>query len=599
MGFDRLPDLVSRTSLSLAVLWLGLASLTLSLLVLMYTRWGQLHPLRKSIILSLLAHVLVLGYSATVYIAPSMSLFQDDVMRVSLVDGPGPGGKGPSPADRDPSHPKGPPPTSPAATKTSSRLHDSPEKPSARPKGHSSAKTATKPRDASSNSPVPPTPRPVEKPTTAPKPAPPGVVDLPPQETERTKLLPLATIRGVVRTEPLKPGKSVGRETTAPLFSPGPPQSESPGSFEVPEVYKLRTAPDRARVARQEGGSPEVEAAVQAALAWLAANQEPDGRWNPARHGGGQETHESGRDRQGAGSHAETAVTGLAILAMTASGNTHRDGPHRATVRRAVQYLLQSQAADGNLGGQGAVYEFMYCHGMATFALGEVLGMTGDDRLREPLARAVAFTLAMQDPVGGGWRYRAHEPGDTSQFGWQLMALRSAELAGVPVPESAWQGAIRFLQSVSSGTQYGLASYRPGEQVSRTMTAEALACRQILRLAPDSPTSREAGDLIVAELPGAGTGNLYYWYYATMALHRLKGPYWKPWNTALQQTLLQTQQKSGSGGGSWDPNTRWDGYGGRVYATALASLCLEAYYRFYAVQAPSSAGPELPSTSGG
>ena len=31
------------------------------------------------------------------------------------------------------------------------------------------------------------------------------------------------------------------------------------------------------------------------------------------------------------------------------------------------------------------------------------------------------------------------------------------------------------------------------------------------------------------------------------------------------------------------PNTVWGGYGGRVYTTAMATLCLEVYYRYLPV----------------
>ena len=197
-----------------------------------------------------------------------------------------------------------------------------------------------------------------------------------------------------------------------------------------------------------------------------------------------------------------------------------------------------------------------------------------------PLARAVAYTLAAQDPVGGGWRYRPREAGDTSQFGWQIMALKSASLAGIPIPESTWRAAQRFLDSVSGGRHRGLAAYRPEEDFTRSMTAEALACRQFLGLANDSPTAKEAGDFLLGDLPGQGDPNLYYWYYASIAMYQLQGDYWKRWSEALRKTLLSTQRTAGTLAGSWDPNTRWDGYGGRVYSTALATLCLEAHYRY-------------------
>ena len=234
----------------------------------------------------------------------------------------------------------------------------------------------------------------------------------------------------------------------------------------VPDAYRLRVAPNRANVAQSRGGTAETEAAVKAALKWLADNQAADGRWNPRTHGAGKETNVLGRDRQNAGSHADTAMTGLALLAFLASGHTHLDGPYRDDVRRGLEYLMRTQAADGNLAGQAAPFEFMYCHAMAACALSEAYGMTHDARLREPVRRAVGYTLRAQDPVGGGWRYKPGDAGDTSQLGWQLMTLKSAELAGIPIPDSTRQGIIRYLQSVSSGKYGGRASYRPGEQAT-------------------------------------------------------------------------------------------------------------------------------------
>jgi hypothetical protein len=378
----------------------------------------------------------------------------------------------------------------------------------------------------------------------------------------------------------------------------GPPQvsraARGTEGYQVPEIYRLRVAPNRAQLAIQRGSTPKTEEAVRAALQWLADHQEPDGRWNPKKYGGGRETLEAGRDRLGAGGNAETGVTGLALLAFAAAGNTHLQGTHRETVRRGIQFLLVAQHSDGSLGGRGEMYEFMYCHGMATLALAELLGMSGDERLRQPVVRAVAYTLAGQDPEGGGWRYRAKEAGDTSQLGWQLMALKSAELAGIHVPEATWEGASRFLQSVSGGKQRGLASYRPGERMSRTMTAEALVCRQFLGLPPDSQAAREAASYLMEEMPGKGDANLYYWYYGTVAMYQLQGESWQQWTQALQRSLLDGQHQDGEFAGTWEPAGRWDGYGGRVYSTALATLCLEAYYRFMPLHAATALpGPAL------
>ena len=174
--------------------------------------------------------------------------------------------------------------------------------------------------------------------------------------------------------------------------------------------------------------------------------------------------------------------------------------------------------------------------------------MTHDPRLREPVRKAVGYTLRAQDSIGGGWRYKPGDAGDTSQMGWQLMTLKSAELAGIPIPDSTRQGIIRYLQSVASGTYGGRASYRPGEQPSRTMTAEALVCWQFLGLSRQNPACNEAGDFLLAELPNDGNSNLYYWYYATLAMYQLQGVHWQRWNDALREAVVSRQVKDGSAG---------------------------------------------------
>jgi hypothetical protein len=383
-------------------------------------------------------------------------------------------------------------------------------------------------------------------------------------------------------------GRPSGEDAAGPVASltpnlklPATPHSRSDeGQQPVPKAYRLRVAPNRIDVTQSHGGTAETEAAVKAALKWLADNQSADGHWDPRTHEGGKETNVLGRDRQSAGSRADTAITGLALLSFLGSGYAHLDGPYHEDVRRGLEYLMRTQAADGNLGGNAAMFEFMYCHAMATCALSEAYGMTRDQRLREPLERAIGYTLAAQDPKGGGWRYRPGDAGDTSQLGWQLMALKSAELAGIPVPEQTRQGIIRYLQSVSAGQYGGRASYRPGEQTTRTMTAEALLCWQFLGLAREHPACNEAGDYLLSELPGEGTYNLYYWYYATFSMYQLQGVYWQRWNEALRTTLVNLQVKEGPLAGSWNTNDLWGGHGGRVYTTALAALTLEVYYRF-------------------
>lgn len=349
----------------------------------------------------------------------------------------------------------------------------------------------------------------------------------------------------------------------------------------VPEVYVDRAESRRAAAAAARGGSAETEQAVQSALAWLAAAQSPDGRWDADRHGAGKASQTGGQHHPGVGSHSDHGITGLALLAFLGAGSTHRAGTHAAQVESGMQFLLSRQRANGSLAGDAEFFASLYCHGMATLALAECTALTGDAALRAALDRAVRYTLAMQHPATGGWRYAAGDRGDTSQFGWQVMVLASAKQAGFAGLEPAEARARTFLQSVSSGRAGGLAAYRAGERPSMPMTAEALVCRLFLGMPANHPAAAEALAMIGATPPDRARPNAYAWYYATLASFHSGGPQWDQWNAAIQAAILPLQRRDGGPlAGSWDPDPVWGMHGGRVYSTALATMTLEVYYRY-------------------
>lgn len=385
----------------------------------------------------------------------------------------------------------------------------------------------------------------------------------------------------VEEPRPILPAK-IGRSVDSKRSDPVPYWSHrNPGdSWEVPAPYRLRVAPNRQVHARAMGATPATDLAVERGLQWLARNQDADGRWNPIRHGAGVERFVKGRDRQGAGKDADTGLTGLALLAFLGAGYTHQEGQYQETVRRGLEFLIRSQGSDGSLAGNAQYFSAMYCHAMALLALSEAYALTGSSELREPIARGVTFTVRAQDPHGGGWRYRPGDPGDTSLLGWQILALKSAEYGGLVIPRPVYDRAKVFLGAVSIGPSGGLASYRVGEAPSPAMTAEALACRVFLGEVPSEEALEEAVRYILRDLPGTGPPNFYFWYYATVALAQIGGPAWQMWNRALRDTLVAAQRRDRPWDGSWDPVCIWGGYGGRIYSTALAILCLETYYRY-------------------
>lgn len=167
-----------------------------------------------------------------------------------------------------------------------------------------------------------------------------------------------------------------------------------------------------------------------------------------------------------------------------------------------------------------------------------------------------------------------------SQFGWQVLALRSAQMGGVTTPPATRDGMQRFLEGATRGPFRGLGCYRPGEGPSPTMTAEALLCRQLLEQRVDPRTADEASSYLLQTLPSLNSVNEYYWYYGTLALYHTGGRAWEIWNQRLTDVLLRRQVQAGADAGAWPADGMWAGYGGKVFSTAMSTLCLEVYYRY-------------------
>jgi hypothetical protein len=113
------------------------------------------------------------------------------------------------------------------------------------------------------------------------------------------------------------------------------------------------------------------------------------------------------------------------------------------------------------------------------------------------------------------------------------------------------------------------------------MTAEAMFVQQLLGLKPDDPRMQQSAEYLAQNQPRwRGDAATYYWYYATLAMFQHQGDLWRAWNATLTEELLAHQRTSGAVAGSWDPVDNWSKIGGRIYQTALCTLCLEVYYRY-------------------
>lgn len=326
------------------------------------------------------------------------------------------------------------------------------------------------------------------------------------------------------------------------------------------------------------GGSDASEAAVARGLEWLANHQFAAGNWSI--HDSNCKDHNCG----GHGSYeSDTAATGLALLAFLGAGHTHRSGEYQEVVQRGLAFLLERQGSDGDLFRAETEFCWLYSHGMASIALCEAFGMTKDSRLKQPAQQAINFIVAAQHPEYGGWRYRPQFESDTSVSGWQLMALKSAEIAGLNVPKSAYARVGTWLNSVEKADAPGRFSYHPTKATTPSMSAEGLLMRQYLGAGRSDDQLLAGASFLKQRLPREDARDVYYWYYATQVMFHMQGNHWDSWNGALRDMLVGSQDKAGPERGSWDPagtnKDAWGQSGGRHYVTCLNLLMLEVYYR--------------------
>jgi hypothetical protein len=346
----------------------------------------------------------------------------------------------------------------------------------------------------------------------------------------------------------------------------------------------------RAQMVREGGGTPQSEEAVKRALFWLAEHQRYDGSWT-FQHDKSPKCHGACADPGFA--PGSIAATAMALLPFLGTGQTHLEGQYKHNIEIGLRYLVRSMEMRGDLGSLFEQGGQMYGHGLAALVLCEAYGMTHDPALRQPAQAAVNFIVEAQDPTGGGWRYLPQQAGDTSVVGWQLMALKSAQMAYLRVPTATMRKAGYFLDHVQTdrGAVYG---YQGPERGRPATTAIGLLSRMYLGWTHDHDGLqrgvRGLGMLGTSTDSSRLRNNMYYNYYATQVVHHYGGADWERWNEVMRDYLIQTQSTKGHETGSWffQGNDHGTGAGGRLYFTALATMTLEVYYRYMPLYRPQS-----------
>ena len=327
----------------------------------------------------------------------------------------------------------------------------------------------------------------------------------------------------------------------------------------------VRTAPVEALTPAPAAAAraPETQA-IGEALDWLAHNQEESGAWDVAKWQGNKEY--------------EVGLSGIALLAFMKEGGAGDKSEYASVVRKAAAYLAKQQDAQGAIGPECSGR--MYNHGIATVALLEAYGKTGNRSLREPIARAVGFILAQQ-LASGGWGYesRGGRPANTSISFWQLQALQLAGAAKIGDTEVSCRRALRWLGSVTDSS--GLVGYQTQGDFpngSETLTAMGAVCLGATQ--PRDAASRQVL-LVQRALQSVATKletqtDLYRCFFLARAATAVGGPQSERPLAQLSKSLVAMRSTAGDAAGSWEPVGTWSPVGGRIFSTAMATLSLQA-----------------------
>jgi len=320
---------------------------------------------------------------------------------------------------------------------------------------------------------------------------------------------------------------------------------------------------------------------IQRAVRWLLSHQRENGSWQAEP-----------RFPQ-----YDVGVTALALLALLGAGDEQPfdlASSLAIPLRRGLAFLLVEQGENGAFGPQASDH-FPYGHAMATLALAEALILGGPPGLRKPLGDAVAFITAAQTP-GLGWRYATPpNESDTSVTRWMFGALRSAWFAGMAVDGRSLLAADHWVSRMTDPETCIVGYMHPGGSCARpeglenrfpvesscSMVAAGITIRLLT-----SATTVIASDRM---LPRQGTlclkcppthfnpqaRDYYYWYLGSEAMALMGQSYRNKWDLALRNALFHLQREDGS----FDADDVWSGEGGPVYATAIATMSLQAAYR--------------------
>jgi hypothetical protein len=314
------------------------------------------------------------------------------------------------------------------------------------------------------------------------------------------------------------------------------------------------------------GVSNEVESIYLKAADYLAKTQKKNGSWSGAQSFHGDES---------------AGIAALATMAFLSTGEDPNFGRYARNIRSAVRFIIRTQNKR-----TGYIKGNMYVHGFALLALAEAYGAVDEDMLwagqsggkrsiGSALELAVKLAVTSQKKnASKGWRYGPNDGGaDTSVVGAVLMGLLAARNAGIDVPDSSIDGALKYMKQMTSPDSGGV-GYSGMGGMGGTGARTAIACLVFSigkrnKWKELKATSKNLVDHL--DSPVQQSWPYYERYYKAQALFQSDYKAWQQWNRNTTRLLRDMQSDDGQIGNSQH---------GPTYSTSMSLLALALNYRF-------------------
>lgn len=347
---------------------------------------------------------------------------------------------------------------------------------------------------------------------------------------------------------------------------------------EVPVSDNELVSLDGLSIAPQASGNAIIsqESAVERALQWLAEHQEADGSWDSTKY---------------EGQMLRSASTAMALLPFLGAGHCEMAGKYRKTVRKGVRYL-NDLMKDPVISYENIQSDFLST-ALVLQALSEdsIFGSSPETRNNSNILAEYLMALyknRMLRKSGFG------EEGEWCESMWFTLAIKSAKAADLPITKTSTARECYdlykyFLAKETSEWTWRLDSLALNpkiEDVKRTWVL--MSENQVMSAAHDDPFLKKAAESTCALynhtewMEGENMRDPLVIYFLHLAAFQQQGDMWCRWNPYMKKMVVSSQQQGEPNefGGSWDPaSERVIKKGGRIFSTALITLCLEVYHR--------------------